>query len=156
MQNEQILPRYVMDLEHVDWEALVSVTNTRYWMGLAERLLLMLLSSTHENCSRFPKKHVARGQLVSQEEDLQTIHGLALPIYERGSRMSHGRIHVAGLPQVPCVVDFERESPGTRVHASERFVSCCSELSLQSGVSSVPHSILLDVGHRRPLRSRSR
>lgn len=84
MHNEQILPRYVMDLEHVDWEALVSVTNTRYWMGLGGATSADAFIKYAQNCSRFPKKHVARGQLVSQEEDLQTIHGLALPIYERG------------------------------------------------------------------------
>lgn len=84
MHNEQILPRYVMDLENVDWEALVSWTNTRYWMGLGGATSADAFIKYAQNCSRFPKKHVARGQLISQEEDLQTIHGLALPIYERG------------------------------------------------------------------------
>lgn len=85
MQNEQILPRFLMNLENVDWEALVESTTTRCWMGLGGAATAHSFVKYAQACSRYSKQQrLTKGQQASQQGDLQFIHALALPIYERG------------------------------------------------------------------------
>ena len=85
MQNEQILSRYNIDLENIDWDVLISVTDTRYWMGLGGAATAQTFIKYAQACSRFKKQHSkAKVQQTAQQDDLKLIQSLALPIYERG------------------------------------------------------------------------
>lgn len=84
MQNEQILPRFLMNLENVDWGSLIPSTNARCWMGLGGATTAHAFIKYAQACSRYPRQRLTKGQQASQQEDLEFIHALALPIYERG------------------------------------------------------------------------
>jgi RNA recognition motif-containing protein len=86
MMKDQILPRYNIQLENVDWESILSIRNGSFWMGLGGKQSAQSFIRYAQACVRFKGPHRKHKQKINDDDQnsLRKIHNLVIPIYERG------------------------------------------------------------------------